>query len=218
MEKLITFDFEGTLVDFQWKLEQAQQEALLLLAEKGISREIFCSTNYDAIYNLVQEKEEEWGFPPRYLTALLDDLYDKYDLDAASRWKAIDGIHDVLKQLQGYAKALISNVGSKGLIKALVQHGLRDKFDLIISRNDVRFLKPAAEGILKAISWAQVNKEKAIHIGDSLSDLFAARNAGVKAGIVLGGQDKAEELLKEKPELVINQIAELPSSLKSINF
>jgi phosphoglycolate phosphatase len=218
MSKLITLDFEGTLVNFQWKLEEAQKEVLNLLVEKGISREIFDNTNYDAIYNLVQEKGEEWGFPAGYLTSLLDDVYDIYDLDAASRWNVRDGVHAVLEQLKEYKTALISNVGRKGLLKALVQHGLQDKFGIILSRNDMRLLKPASEGLLRIIEWAQVKKEDTIHIGDSLSDLFAARNTGIKVGIVLGGQNTPEALLGEKPDLVMKKITELPSALKTINF
>ncbi|MDO9533933.1 MAG: HAD-IA family hydrolase [Bacillota bacterium] len=218
MEKLITFDFEGTLVGFQWKLEQAQGEVLNLLVGKGISREIFVSTNYDAIYNLVQEKGEKWGFPAGYLTSLIDEIYDIYDLDAATRWQPVDKIHEVLKSLKGYRTALISNVGRKGLSKALVQHGLQDEFGLTITRNDMTRLKPADEGILKAINWAGVKKENTIHIGDSLSDLFAARNAGVKVGIVLGGQNTPEVLLREKPDLILYNLAELPSVLRAVNF
>lgn len=216
--KLITFDFEGTLVDFQWKIEEAENEALNLLVEKGISREIIDNTNYDAIYNLVQEKSEIWGFPAGYLTPLLDDVYDRYDLDAASRWNIREGVHSVLEQLKDYKIALVTNVGRKGLLKALAQHGLQDKFGMIVSRNDLRLLKPDSEGLLKVIKWAGVKKEEAIHIGDSLSDLFAARNAGIKAGILLGGQHTTEALLKEKPDLVLKKITELPSALKRISL
>ncbi len=215
--KLITFDFEGTLVDFHWKLEEAEHETLDLLVEKGISREIFGSTNYDDIYNTVQEKSSDWGFPVGHLVSLLDDLYDKYDLDAASRWTIWDGVEHVLDQLKDYKTALITNVGKKGLLKFLAKNNLQDRFGMILSRNDMRLLKPHGEGLLRIINWARVKKEEAIHIGDSLSDLFAARNAGIKTGIILGGQHTPDVLLREKPDLVIDKITELPSALKTIN-
>jgi phosphoglycolate phosphatase len=218
MDKLITFDFEGTLVDFHWNLEKAQGEVIKLLVEKGVPRDIFVSTNYDAVYNLVQEKDEEWGFPAGYLTSLIDEIYDIYDLDAATRWQPVDKVHEVLKSLKGYRTALISNVGRKGLSIPLVQHGLQESFGLIITRNDMTRLKPADEGILKAIEWAGVKKENTIHIGDSLSDLFAARNAGIKVGIVLGGQNTPEVLLREKPDIILQNLGELPSALKEVNF
>jgi beta-phosphoglucomutase-like phosphatase (HAD superfamily) len=36
--KALIFDFEGTLVDFQWRLEEAEAEAGQLLADLGIIR------------------------------------------------------------------------------------------------------------------------------------------------------------------------------------
>lgn len=217
--KLVTLDFEGTLVNFQWNLEKAREEALNVLVEMGISREIFCSnTNYDDIYNLVREKSKEWGFTGNRLITLIDEIYDFYDMDAASRWKPVEGVYEVLHQLKEYKIALVTNVGKKGLKKALAQHGLEDSFDLIITRNDTLFLKPAGDALLQAIKRTGAKKENTVHIGDSLSDLYAARNAGVKSGIVLGGQNEPEELLREKPDFVLNKLTELPSALKKINF
>lgn len=216
--KLITLDFEGTLVNFQWNLEKAQEEVLNALVEKGISREIFCNANYATIYNLVREKGGEWGFNNEHLISLIDQIYDFYDMDAASRWEPVEGLYDVLQQLKKYKTALVTNVGKKGLTKALAQHGLENSFGLIITRNDTRFLKPAGIALLQAIDWAGAIRENTIHIGDSLSDLFAARDAGIKSGIVLGGEHEPGILLREKPDIIMNQLSELPLALKKINF
>lgn len=216
--KLITLDFEGTLVNFEWNLEKAQEEVLNALVEKGICREIFCNANYAAIYNLVREKGGEWGFNGDRLISLIDEIYDFYDLDAASRWKPVEGLYDVLQQLKKYKTALVTNVGEKGLTKTLSQHGLENSFGLIITRNDTRLLKPASDTLLQAMDRAGVNREDTIHIGDSLSDLFAARNTGIKSGIVLGGENEPEILLREKPDIIMNRLSELPSALIKINF
>ncbi|HHT47625.1 MAG TPA: HAD family hydrolase [Firmicutes bacterium] len=216
--KLITLDFEGTLVNFQWNLEKAREEVLNALVEKGISREIFRTANYAAIYNMVREKSKAWGFDSNHLISLIDQIYDFYDMDAASRWKPVEGLYDVLEQLKVYKIALVTNVGKKGLTKALAQHGLENSFDLIITRNDTHFLKPAGDALLQAIDRAGAIKENTIHIGDSLADLFAARAAGIKCGIVLGGEHEPGILLREKPNIVMEQLTELPSALKKINF
>lgn len=39
--KLITFDFEGTLVDIQWNDAKAEAEAINALSEKGIPKDTF---------------------------------------------------------------------------------------------------------------------------------------------------------------------------------
>ena len=216
--KLITLDFEGTLVDFQWKLAEAMDETLQLFSKKGIPGKIFAGMDYAAMYNHVLEKEKDWGFPGNTLLSLIDSVYDRYDLDAASRWKPIPDIHNILGRLKGYRTALVSNVGKKALLKILPEFGLLNSFGLIITRNDVHMLKPSGEGLLRAIDWAGVKKEDSIHKGDSLSDIRAARAAGVKAGIVLGGENDPETLIKQKPDLLLKRLSDLPAALKSMEF
>ncbi|MEW5922322.1 MAG: HAD family hydrolase [Bacillota bacterium] len=211
--KLITLDWEGTLVDFQWDLSGAVAETTALLQSKNIPAS-FANMDYAAIYNLVQEKGAQWGFGDGSLLSLIDDIYDHYDLDAASRWIISEGLEQTLAALKDYKLALISNIGRKGIDRMLHEFGLPHSFGLILTRNDVEQLKPAPWGILKAMAWAGAKKEETIHIGDSLSDLFAARNAGVKSGVVLGGQNKAETLLQEKPDLVLEKLSHLPSALQ----
>lgn len=216
--KLITMDFEGTLVDFQWNLSQAVNETLTVLAAKKIPVELFKNMNYAGIYNLVREKGADWGFPDNHLGALVDHVYEKYDLDASSRWKPAAGLLDTLKQLNGYQLAAVTNIGHNGLEQVMPLLGLQNFFGLIVTRNDVNFLKPYAEGLLKAIEWAGVKKENTIHIGDSLTDIEAARNAGVKVGIVLGGENQRATLIQEQPDIIIEQLAALPGALKTIGF
>jgi len=216
--KLITMDFEGTLVDFQWNLTRAVNETITVLSQKGIPAETFNNMNYAAIYNLVQEKGADWGFSGNQLGILIDHVYEKYDLEAASRWKSAERLLGTLKLLNEYKLAIVTNIGRNGLEQVLSLFGLQNIFGLIVTRNDVRFLKPAAEGLLKAIDWARVKKEDTIHIGDSLTDIETARNAGVKVGIVLGGENQKETLLREQPDIVIEKLTELPGVLKNMGF
>ena len=215
--KLVTLDFEGTLVNFQWKLTEAVDEVLSLLAREGVHRDYFDTMNYAAIYNKVQSEGEKWGFPSGQLTDLVDSVYDKYDLDACTRWEPVQGMFDVLDRLKKYKVALVSNIGHKGMTFILKEFGLEDSFGLVLNRNDLQFIKPDKEGLLKAIAWADVSKNQAIHVGDSLSDLHAARNAGVKSAIVLGGENDAASIIKETPDLLMENLSELPYRLSQLD-
>lgn len=211
--KLITFDWEGTLVDFQWDLEEAVGETTRMLLAKNIPQEVLNGLDYAAIYNLVREMSPRWGFRNGSLLALVDEIYDRYDLDAASRWAPAPGLDQTLDALKNLDLALVSNIGRSCVKKMLDRLDLSERFGLLITRNDVNFLKPAPEGIFKALSWAGADKNEAVHVGDSLSDLFAARNAGVKCAVVLGGQNRPEELLCENPDLVLDKLSDLPAAL-----
>ncbi len=216
MVKLLTLDWEGTLVNFQWNLVEAVEEVHQILARnKKVPRQALQEKDYALLYNLLQEKKEEWELEEE-LFLLMDQIYDRYDLDAASRWQPKPGLEEAIEKLEGYHKALVTNVGRKGLEKVLPRFGLQDQFGLILTRNEVRFLKPSGEGLIRAMEWAGATREETIHIGDSFSDLYAARETGIKIGILLGGQNAPEELRREQPDLILERLTELPSALARI--
>lgn len=216
--KLISFDFEGTLVDFQWNLEGAVTEVTAAMSREGISPAVLEGMNYASVYNFIKGKEQEWGFTEGYLVTIIASIYDKYDLDAASRWHPVDGLAETLRQLDGYRLAMVSNIGRSGLARVLPRFGLEHSFSFTVNRNDVNLLKPDPEGLLQAITALGAAKDEVIHIGDSLSDLYAARKAGVKIGIILGGENKPEVLLNEELDLVIDKFSSLPDALKKLGF
>jgi len=213
--KLITLDWEGTMVDFQWDLAGAVTETTALLQAKNIPAS-FAGLDYAGIYNLIQEKSSQWGFGDGSLLTLIDALYDRYDLDAASRWNTCEGLEETLQALKGYKLTLVSNVGGKAINGMLNEFGISGSFGLVLTRNDMPRLKPDPWGIQKAMAWAGAGPDETMHIGDSLADLFAARSAGVKIGIVMGGQDTAEMLLQEKPDLVLEKLKYLPAALEHL--
>lgn len=214
--KLITLDWEGTLVDFQWDLAGAVAETTALLQVKAVPQS-FSGMDYAAIYNLVQEKGAQWGFADGSLLTLIDAVYDRYDLDAASRWITCEGLAQTLEALKGYRLALVTNIGRKGIGRMLLNNAaLSGSFGLILTRDDLPYLKPHPGGLQKAMAWAGVLPHETLHIGDSLSDLFAARNAGVKIGVVLGGQNTTETLLRESPDLVLEKLSHLPAAIQDI--
>lgn len=211
--KLITFDFEGTLVDFQWNLDGAVRDVVAAMSKEGVNPAELQGMNYAAVYNFIRGKEQEWGFDEGYLVSIIASIYDKYDLDAASRWQPVDGLAETLQRLDGYRFALVSNIGRLGLAGVLPKFGLDQCFPITITRNDVQVLKPDPEGLLHVINSVGAAKDEVIHIGDSLADLHAARNAGVKVCIILGGENKPEVIMKEKPDYVIDKFSSLPDVL-----
>lgn len=204
------------MVNFQWDLEGAVTETIAAMSEDGVNTALLKGMNYAALYNFVKEKEQDWGFADGHLISRISGIYDKYDLDAASRWKPVDGLVETLRQLNGCRLAIVSNVGSLGLAKVLPKFGLDQSFSITVTRNDVTLMKPDPEGLLRAITTCGAAKDEVIHIGDSLSDIHAARNAGVKVGIVLGGENKSEVLLREEPDLVVDKFSDLPGALAKL--
>lgn len=208
MQALI-FDFEGTLVDFHWRLEEAETEAGQILADLGIIEKSQSRVHYAEGMNMALDHEKQTGRSQSVLS--LEAIYDRYDADALTRWQVRPGVPEILSGLRerGIKTGLVSNVGFKSLQEALNRLALRSYLDVVISRNDARWLKPHPQGINLACEQLGFSKESVCFLGDSLDDILAARRAGVPVIIVSGGQHSPEEIRQAGPNGFIPDWPEL---------
>lgn len=106
-------------------------------------------------FNAEYERTNTKGFiPSKHLTILIPTLADK-------------------------RQYIFSSNSRNTVEKGLSQLGLRQYFRQIISRDELRFLKPDAEGFFLIEGFGQ-RKDSFIMIGDSASDKEAARRAGIE--------------------------------------
>jgi phosphoglycolate phosphatase len=78
-----------------------------------------------------------------------------------------------------------------------------------VNRNSVTHPKPNPEGLNFALNSLGVQKEKAVFVGDSLDDVNAAKNAGMRVIIIAGGEHLKEQIVAANPERIIHRYAEL---------
>lgn len=212
----ILFDFEGTLVDFQWDLNGAVQETLEMLRTSGFPTDRLQGKKYSVLMREAMEMASEIGRSPDETMERIGSIYDRYDEDALSRWtlrpKARDFIDDLKRN--GIKTGLVSNIGRMALERAFHKLNFDQLFDVSITRNDVRTLKPGAEGINLALTRLRVTINKALHVGDSLDDIHAAREAGLKVIIILGGENSKSDLLSAGPDFLIQDFGKLIALLR----
>jgi phosphoglycolate phosphatase len=211
----ILFDFEGTLVDFQWNLEQALRETLETLAASGFPVDRLQAKKYSTLMKEATEMASKIGQSPDEVRERIGTIYDRFDGDALTRWNLRSEARDFLHRLQrrGVKTGLVSNVGKKTLEKALQKLDLHRLFNVMVTRNDVKTLKPSGEGINLALNRLQVSNEKALYVGDSLDDIQAAKEAGLKVIVILGGENPRADLLSAKPDFLIRNFGELLTAL-----
>jgi phosphoglycolate phosphatase len=215
----IFFDFEGTLVDFQWQLLPAVKESLTALDKAGLNEKWFgTNPNYATIFNQTFDLIQKGKGDPSLTTDIVGSIYDCYDADALSRWNRYPHTLEVLETLRnrGFRLGIISNIGKKSLTAALERLDLAGRVGVVISRNDVRRLKPDPEGLIKAAEILKVDPARSIFIGDSRKDVQAAREAGMFSGYLRGGEDPAESLSEDHPDIEIENLGQLPALLSRL--
>jgi phosphoglycolate phosphatase len=216
----VLFDFEGTLVDFQWNLEGAVQETIDMLGASGFPIDRFQGCQYSTLMNQAMKIAIELRRSPDEVREKIGAIYDRYDEDALTRWNLRDRSEDCLSALKtkGIKIGLVSNVGRKVLEKALLKLDLHRFFNVVVSRNDVQYMKPSGEGLTLALGQLQVMKDKALYVGDSMDDIQAAKATGVKVILIMCKENPKAELLSAGSLQLIYHFDELLTSLRRVNL
>lgn len=208
--KAYLFDFEGTLVTFEWNLKEGMAAMLKGIVSSGYSLEKLKKTpSYVNIHDYASEIKEQ--NKESTIMDIINNIFDQFDADALTRWSLNPCAKSTIKKLKekGFPVGLVTNVGSIAIEGAINTLGLENLFDSVITRNDVRRLKPSPEGLHMASKALKVNPESVLLIGDSFDDIGAARAAGMKCCFIKGGQDIVHLEYPYKPMIIINSLEEL---------
>jgi phosphoglycolate phosphatase len=204
------FDFEGTLVDFQWRLAPAEAELRRAFAAIGFEGEAFAQGSYSSMWNAATDLLEKQGRMTE-LRRALGPVYDRWDADALSRWAPREGALELLRGIAaaGSHAGMVSNIGRRALGQALARFGYERWLAPVVSRDDVTWMKPRAEGILRVLAHWGVRPDEVLFVGDSRADVMGARAAGIAVAIVRGGECDESVFAGDPPEHMVSRLREL---------
>lgn len=101
----------------------------------------------------------------------------------------------------------------KKAYEELEKFGLAKHFQCVITALDTNDPKPSPEAIIKCARQLDIQMCRCIVVGDSIVDIRAGKNAGTKTVAVLSGIFSYDELKREKPDLILESINQLPQFL-----
>jgi phosphoglycolate phosphatase len=101
----------------------------------------------------------------------------------------------------------------------LAREGLTGAFDVVIGGEDVSRTKPHPEGLNRALQalgdGQSFPRERALYVGDSLTDARAAERAGLRFAAVLTGTTLRAAFAPYAPWQVLDDLSELPRLLSN---
>lgn len=127
------------------------------------------------------------------------------------------GIREVLQDVKSRKKhlALFTGKGTHTTRITLDEFGLTPFFDLVVTGNDVVEHKPSAEGIRKILSHFSLRPDEALMVGDSVADVKASHEAGVKIAAVLWDSYGKERVLAMETDYLFHHVEEFHQWLRS---
>lgn len=211
---VVLFDLEGTLVQSIEDDQEAILEFRIKTREKlvalGIPRsELKGVTTSTLMRNKALEYVKE-HFNEREAKRFhreMDMFLKSYELSWADRSKIFSDTLPALRRLKeiGCKMGLITNTSREAANRMLSIHGIRGFFEVIITREDVKKLKPDPEGIILALK--RLNEQDFFLVGDLGYDSRAAEEAG---GISIIVNRCPSKKLEFHADYVVKFLIEIP--------
>jgi len=218
--EMILIDVDGTLVDSVPDLAFCVDEMLkqLDMATRGEERVRHWVGN--GVDRLVERAlvDDLDGYPDEDLKAkalpLFMDLYAENTCVRSSLYPGVREGMDYMKSA-GYKMGCVTNKAAAFTIPLLKQLGIHDEFSIIISGDTLAKKKPDPLPLLHAAEFFAVEPSQAMMLGDSVSDVKAARAAGFQITCMTYGYNHGANIADAKPDGLIDSMVELQSLLEN---
>jgi phosphoglycolate phosphatase len=216
--KLIMIDVDGTLVDSVPDLAYCIDEMMqkLGLQKWGESKVRHWVGN--GIPKLV-ERALSGKLEGRPIKEVFDIAYpiflDLYEDNTAERSYLYDGVREGLDYLksQRYQLGCVTNKSEQFTHPLLKVLGIFNDFKIIISGDTLAKRKPDPMPLLYCAEHFNLKPEECLMLGDSVSDVKAARAAGFDIICMSYGYNHGNDIGDENPDLVIDSMSQLSDHL-----
>ncbi len=115
----------------------------------------------------------------------------------------------------GYKLGCVTNKAAAFTIPLLKELGIHDEFGIIVSGDDLPKKKPDPMPLLHIASHFGVSPAQSLMIGDSVSDVKAARAAEFQIICMSYGYNHGVDIREANPDAVIDSMAELEAILEN---
>jgi phosphoglycolate phosphatase len=138
-----------------------------------------------------------------------------YAENTSARSLPYAGVREGLDWLraQGYRLGCVTNKAAQFTEPLLAAVGLREAFELVVSGDSLPEKKPSPLPLLHAARHFGIEPADALMLGDSVSDVKAARAAGFRIICVSYGYNHGEDIRDAAPDAVIDSFTELAALL-----
>ena len=212
----VVFDLDGTLVDSAPDLAATLN---IIFAREGLppvaydtARKLVGGGARSMIERSLAAQGRKLDMPA--VDRLVKGFIDHYAAHIADRSRAFPGLEAALDELAagGCRFAVCTNKLEWLSVRLLDALGLANRFAAICGADTFGLQKPHPDLLRRTIARADGEPGRAVMVGDSISDIAAARAAGVPVIAVDYGY--AETPVSEfGPDRVISTLAELPSAV-----
>lgn len=213
--ELVLFDLDGTLIDSVPDLSEAVDRMLLSLGKPAAGIEqvqrwvgngaaVLVGRALSGAMEPVDEKHEL--FADAYRSFL-----EYYAQTEAQPEQLYAGVLSCLQHLfeRGVKLGLVTNKPIRFTREILEETGLVTFFNVVVGGDSFAEKKPHPLPLIEAMRTVGVGPEQTLMVGDSVSDVRAARAAGCAVACVPYGYNHGNDIALADPDLIVERLDEL---------
>jgi len=210
MTELVIFDLDGTLLN---TIDDLADSCNYILEKHGFTTHKTEKYYYfvgNGIRKLI-ERAAPSDCSAETLQAIFNDFMDYYQRHSADKTAPYEGIISTLEQLAaaGVKLAVASNKAQSAMEPLLTHYFPTVKWAAAFGQRDGVPVKPNPQIVFDILKTSGVEKEAAIYIGDTGTDMQTAANAGLfKIGAAWGFRTR-KELAANGADIIISHPKEL---------
>lgn len=212
--KMILIDVDGTLVDSVPDLAYCVDELMRRLGRPAHGEDTVRNWVGNGVERLVRRAlvGQLEGEPSDEDFARAYPLFlELYAENTSKRSVLYPGVREGLDYMkaQGYRLGCVTNKAAQFTIPLLKDLGIHDEFGIVVSGDTLPVKKPDPRPLLHAAEHLGVSADDSLMLGDSKSDVTAARAAGFQIICMSYGYNHGEDIRNYSPDAVIDSMAEL---------
>jgi HAD superfamily hydrolase (TIGR01509 family) len=209
--KCIVFDMDGTLT----QTNQLIYDSFNNIAQKYAGK-IFSIPEIHAMFGPPEEEALLAIVSPEQIDEVMKEYLSFYRANHNKLAQLYPGIEEILGYVKksGRKLALFTGKGMHTTKITLEEFHIENYFDFVITGNDVVNRKPSSEGLHKIMQQFSLKPQEVLMVGDAVSDVKAAHEAGVKIAAVVWDSYAKENILQMKTDFVFHNVKEFQHWLK----
>ncbi|MCL2359180.1 HAD family hydrolase [Candidatus Bathycorpusculum sp.] len=217
----VIFDLDGTLVAFSLDYKALRGEVREYLLRIGVPLSVLHVN--EGVFDMLQNAEiyfKNNGKSEVFCEARMQSLaiVQKYEKDAAAVTSLMPGALETLKELKEMKIKLgLCTISSKTTTDYLLDRfKIKDYFEISVTRDGVKRVKPDTEQHESVIETLGVRPEAVLVVGDSVVDMQSAKALKIIAVGLPTGISTKEQLIKNGANYIITSLIDLPGLIKNI--
>jgi len=221
--KAVIFDLDGTIAAFNLDYKTVRAEVRSHLINNGIPASLLAVN--ESIFEMLSKTKiylQNQGKPETAAAQLRKEalnIAEKYELEAAANTSLFPGAEETLKTLKAknLKLALCTINSQKSTEYILKRFNLAGFFETTVPREKTPDVKPHPEHLKIALDALKTKPHETLVVGDSGSDMQAAKELKTIAVGIPTGVATQDQLTRNGANYLVTNIIDLPILIEQLN-